>query len=63
MTVTMATLSDDKAEQMLSFVRMIAGLNLYGSEMSDDNGEDAMDAMNQLIEEARDLLISNPKEA
>ena len=51
-----------KMKEILWFVRMIADYKMYGSELTDldDPGSDAMDAMNDLIETARDLLRGRP---
>lgn len=56
MPLTMETLTDDKTEALLAFVKMCAGLKLYGSEMPADASDDALESMNDLVNWARDLV-------
>lgn len=58
----MGNMSDDQIEKFLVFARSVAELNLYGSELpyQEHYGDDAMEALNSCIEEARSLTGINP---
>jgi hypothetical protein len=59
MTLAMANLTDDKSEELLAFVRTIANMQRYGDEMEIDC-DDAVDCMNNLIDEARKIIGGTP---
>jgi hypothetical protein len=50
---------DGLGAALLAFAQQVANFKLYGAEMADD-GDDAMQCLNDLIEEARDLLHVDP---
>ena len=53
----MGNITDDKIEALLNFARSVAGLTLYGTELEyqEHHGDDAMEALNSCIEEARSI--------
>jgi len=61
--LTMANISDDKTEELLSFVKMVAQLKLYDGEMESDvpAGDDAVESLDNLIQWARDLIEGGTK--
>lgn len=59
-TLDMGNVTDGEVEQLIRFAKTVAGLQQYGDEMECD-GEDAMDCLNEIIEEARDITrIAGP---
>lgn len=59
----MGNITDDETEELLNFARHISSLKRYGEPAEweegepDDLGDDAMCCLNQLIEQAREIII------
>lgn len=58
--LNMGNLTDDDSEKLLEFTRMVASFQKYGTELKEtdlcDFSEDAIQCMNDIIDEARKIL-------
>lgn len=56
--LNMGNITDDKTEDLLAFVKQVAQLKLYETEMEKDvdHANDAIECMDNLILEAREIV-------